>query len=197
MDTARYAYQIVEKDCSIFGETFVRIKRTTGEYQSDLFAQFESFFCTVTQSHDHHDKRLEFRLSQSQSDNEDWQESNYQYRGDNYRPTILSTFQGNMRQITQKGYWYADCGVASEHVENRYPLKNGCWSAVMESLADALVVVEQGEVRQKTLSEDYDKQNQKMTREVMQNELKAYPVIGGVQNNQLQIQWMIELLTNK
>ena len=197
MDTAHYAYQIVEQDRSIFGETFVRIKRTQGGLQSDQVAQFESFFCTVAQSHDHHDKRLEFRLSQLDTGKGEWQESNYQYRGDNYHPTILSTFQGSTQQIVQKGYWYVDSGTASERMEDRYPLKNGCWRAIIESLADALVAVEKSEVKQKTLSEDYDKQNQMMTREVSQGNLKAHPVILGIQDNHLHIQWLIELFIDK
>ena len=97
----------------------------------------------------------------------------------------------------QKGYWYVDSGTASERMEDRYPLKNGCWSAIIESLADALVAVEKSEVKQKTLSEDYDKQNQMMTREVLQGNLKAHPVILGIQDNHLHIQWLIELFTDK
>ncbi len=197
MDTAHYAYQIVEQERSIFGETFVRIKRAQSGLQSDQVAQFESFFCTVAQSHDHHDKRLTFRLSQSQTGQEEWQESNYLYKGDNYNPTILSTFQGNTQQITQKGYWYVDSGTASERMEDRYPLKNGCWSAIVESLADALAVVEKNEVTQKSLSEDTDYQHQAITREAMRGHVKAHPIILGVKNNQLQIQWSIELSTNK
>ena len=65
------------------------------------------------------------------------------------------------------------------------------------SLADALVAVEKSEVKQKTLSEDYDKQNQMMTREVSQGNLKAHPVILGIQDNHLHIQWLIELFIDK
>ncbi|WP_455635897.1 hypothetical protein [Parabacteroides sp.] len=196
-DTTHYSYEILEQERSLFGEIFVKIRRTSNGLRQDLYAFFESFFCTVAQPYANHDKRIKLRIGYTPPAQEQWKEFDYQYQGDNYNPTILSTFQESTQTITQKGYWYKEYETSPEYPGKNYPLKNACWGAVIESLADALSTVETSEVKKKTLSEGYDRLTQAMTTELITGNIRVLPIILGVQDNQLQIQWKTEMSTIK
>lgn len=192
-ETRTYSFFVTQEYTSIYGERFVWLTiNDQGEEKRTLSSFYEFMISTSMESHERQEQKLS--LSICSEDNTVLKNNSFTFKGNKEKQIISTQLNDALLHLPTNLYQYQDKGIPPIQTKKQYPLSNGYWCTLLESLSDALTNFDFPGITVQEVFESYQDTNQQLYREKTCCSLSVRPVILSIQNNHIFMDWSVQAI---